>query len=433
MILVARARDPIDAIPTFVGDDPACADRVRADPVRTAAELALAALTVAALTASGCAAGDSGAGGWAGTRDTIGGIEVVRNPAEPLLADGAVRAVALWTAAGGESDSADAPIWERPASVRVADGVVYVLDALAARVYAHRAEDGAALAVIGRKGPGPGEVDRPTGFALPAGRIVIGDGSGALEVFDRAGAHLRSIRPNGIVFGVHALGADRLLLSRFQGQDMGWTVLGPSDESRTLDTPEWLADMPEAVDACARHATSGATILRAHCALLRFQRIADTGAVLTEILVDRPPEPSTEAELDAYERRIRDLMAADGLPPALVDRTASAQRETLRIRRLFRGIRHDAVTGRFWIREQAPEDFGGGPPTLHLFAADGVYLARVAFERAWTDFDVDDGRIYALERDPATDLARLVAYRIEVPEGLSPAGTTARMTKEEDR
>jgi len=67
------------------------------------------------------------------------------------------------------------------------------------------------------------------------------------------------------------------------------------------------------------------------------------------------------------------------------------------------------------VWEQASEDFGGGPATLHLFDASGVYLARVTFERRWYDFDVVGDQIYALERDPDTDLATLVAYRVLIP------------------
>src|SRR5690606_9284202 len=46
------------------------------------------ALLIPAL--STCAAGDAGAPDWAGTRDTVDGVEIVRNPAAPLLDDDAV-------------------------------------------------------------------------------------------------------------------------------------------------------------------------------------------------------------------------------------------------------------------------------------------------------------------------------------------------------
>ncbi|HEX6938768.1 MAG TPA: 6-bladed beta-propeller [Longimicrobiales bacterium] len=303
-----------------------------------------------------------------------------------------------------------------PTSVRVADGVVYVLDRLAASVYAHRASDGAFIRAIGRKGEGPGEVEQPMGVALQPGVVILADGASETEVFDTAGTYLRSIRPNGIVFGVEPLGTDRLLLRLFQSEDSPrWTVLGPSGEPRPLDPPAWLAEAPEDVPECSSGATTGTTILHVDCALLRFQHITVDGAVLWEITVDRAPEYSTEAELDAHEKRIRGLLGRMGARADEVDRMVREQREERRLKRIFRGIRRDAETGRTWVWEQAPEDFGGGPATLHLFDEGGVYLARVPFERAWFSFDAADGRVYALERDPETDLARLVAYDVEVP------------------
>lgn len=373
-------------------------------------------LGATSLLLSACAAGDAGAPTWTGTRDTIDGVEVVRNPAEPLLGDGAVAATIVWTEAGAEFDSDAGPLWEQPSHVRAADGVVYVLDALAARVYAHRATDGEPLATIGRKGPGPGELNQPSGLALLDGDVVVADGSGEVEVFDPSGAHLRSIQPNGIVMGLDALGTDRLLLDRFQGPDSPWrTVLALTGESWSLEAPEWLVEKPADVAECGSIATTGATLLRAHCSLLRFHLASDEGHVLREVTVDRAVVYSSEAELDAYERRVRRQMAEVGLPPAQADRMVASFRDQSRVKRLFGSIRHDAEADRYWILEQQTEDFGGGPATLHLFGPSGVYLARLAFERAWTDFDAADGHVYALEKDPDTDLATLVAFRIDLP------------------
>src|SRR5690606_9038094 len=41
--------------------------------------------------AAACAAGDSSTREWTGIRDTIDGVEIVRNPSAPLLADGTDR------------------------------------------------------------------------------------------------------------------------------------------------------------------------------------------------------------------------------------------------------------------------------------------------------------------------------------------------------
>lgn len=366
-------------------------------------------------TLSACAAGDAGAPDWAGTRDTIAGVEVVRNPAAPLLDDDAVVATALWATDGG-SDADDAPEWEQPSSVRAVGGAVYVLDRMAGRIYRYAATDGAFLAAIGRKGGGPGEVAQPLGFAVRAGEVIMADGASEMEVFDTVGAHLRSIRPDGLVLDIDPFGPDRLLLHLFPvGNTSRWAIVGPDGERRPLDPPAWTAGAPQDVPDCILDATSGPMIARAHCAMLRIQFIRDDGTVDGEIIVDRAPEYSTEAELDAYAARLRRDLGGLNARPEEIERATRDLRERMRVKQIFGGVRHDSRTGHSWVWEQRSEEFGGGAATLHLFDESGVYLARVAFQRPWYSFDVAGDRIYALERDPETDLATLVAYRVSVP------------------
>ena len=371
------------------------------------------AMLIPALAA--CAAGDSGARTWAGTRDTVAGVEIVRNPAAPLLTDGAVVAIDLW-AVDGNVETADAPVWERPSAVRASGGSVYVFDRMAGRVYRYSATDGTLLNTMGRKGGGPGEVAEPIAFAVRAGEIVIADGAAEMEVFDSVGMHIRSIRPNGMVFDVFPLDPDRLLfhLAQFTGASR-WAILGPDGARRSLDPPDWTTAAPQDVPDCIRDATGGPMILRAHCSMLRVQFIRDDGTPEREITVDRAPEYSTEAELEAFADQARRDLSRLGAPPEQVERAIRDLAEQRRVKQIFAGVRRDSGTGHTWVWEQRSEHFGGGPATLHLFDDTGVYLARVTFDRPWYDFDVAGYRIYALERDPETDLATLVAYRVPVP------------------
>lgn len=365
--------------------------------------------------AAACAAGDSSTREWTGIRDTIDGVEIVRNPSAPLLADGTVAATELW-AVDGNDETGGASVWERPASVRAYGGSVYVLDRMAGRVYRYSAEDGSLLATMGRKGEGPGEVAEPMAFAVRAGEIIIADAMSEMEVFDTLGTHVRSIRPNGIVFDVYPFGPDRLLvrLAQLTGESR-WAILAPDRERRPLGPPAWTAEAPQDVPDCIREATSGPMILRAHCSMLRVQFIRDDGAPQRETTVDRRPEYSTEAELEAFAARARQDISRLGAPTDQVERAVRDLVEQRRVKQIFAGVRRDTETGHTWVWEQASEDFGGGPATLHLFDASGVYLARVTFERRWYDFDVVGDQIYALERDPDTDLATLVAYRVLIP------------------
>ena len=45
-------------------------------------------------------------------------------------------------------------------------------------------------------------------------------------------------------------------------------------------------------------------------------------------------------------------------------------------------------------------------------------MAKVVFPTAWRDFTLDNAVVYALTRDPTTDLITLRAYRVDVPNSL---------------
>lgn len=382
---------------------------------RTRSRFSPAAVAFLIPALAACAAGDAGAPGWAGTRDTIAGVEIVRNPASPLLDAGAVVATALWATDGG-SEADNAPTWEQPSAVRAGSDAVYVLDRMAARIYAYSATDGAFLAAIGRKGEGPGEVVQPMGFAVRPGEIVMTDGPREMEVFGTAGTYLRSIRPGAPAIGIDPFGPDRFLVQVLPlGNIPKWATIGPDGQWRPLDPPAWVSEEPRDVPNCSRETTGRTMIVRAHCAMLRVQFVRDDGTPDREITVDRAIEYSTEAELDAYAAQIRRSLGSIGARSDEVERVTREMRERVRVKQIFRGIRHDAEARRIWVWEQLPEEMGVGPATLHLFDASGVYLARVAFQRPWYSFDVAGDRIYALERDPETDLAALVAYQISVP------------------
>lgn len=98
----------------------------------------------------------------------------------------------------------------------------------------------------------------------------------------------------------------------------------------------------------------------------------------------------------------------------MIDQQVEGERERLRWNPRMRALRVDPETGYVAMWEQRPDDLGPEPAQLHIFSSDGIYLARVAFEQAWVDFDRDDGKLYALVQDPESDLVRLFAYAIDL-------------------
>ena len=92
--------------------------------------------------------------------------------------------------------------------------------------------------------------------------------------------------------------------------------------------------------------------------------------------------------------------------------------ERWRVKCRFGLLRFDP-SGRFAaFLEQNPDEFGSGSATLHFLSKDGIYLAKVAFPTAWRDFTMDNGVVYALTRNPTTDLITLEAFRVDLPNSL---------------
>ena len=95
-------------------------------------------------------------GTWNGGVDSIGGVTVVTNPAEPLHSEGAgVRLERVWTQ-GGPSEGEG--VWQEPKAIAAGDGSLFILDGIANRVYRLDAATGRQMAAFGQRGAGPGEL-----------------------------------------------------------------------------------------------------------------------------------------------------------------------------------------------------------------------------------------------------------------------------------
>jgi hypothetical protein len=389
--------------------------------------------------ASGCGAGES-AGEWRGSREVIDGVEIVRNPGTPLLKGGEVTAERLWAVAGegalvaleGVDATSSEPLeWADPTALARGGEHLYILDPMESRVHVLSAADGRWIRAIGRKGRGPGELERPFRIAALEGILVVGNGGRAtFDIFAADGSYLRSVPIGGISVGLHPLSGGRILANTaapgpdgsIQG---GWRLYRLEGDA---GAPELIESWPSSVAVpgaeveggsleCIRTGTAGAQIIRFSCAVPHLQLLDGEGRLLREFLFDRAPDLISDAEREAQVEMVRETMSrTPGMPPAMIQHMVETTRDESRIRRSFRAVREDPATGILALWEQSPDDLGSGPATLHLFSRSGIYLAQLPFERSWVDFDLSGSTLFALERDPESDLVRAVAYRIEVPD-----------------
>lgn len=377
-------------------------------PVRAALVAALP-MTVGAW---GCDAPPEGTT-WQGTRDTVGPVEVVRNPAAPLLEASAVAVHELWRTSG----EASGELWERPSVVEIGDGRVYVLDAQAHRVHVLDAGTGEPLFAFGAEGDGPGEFRRPFGIEAVGDVIAVGDGAGpGVELFSPDGEYRRSLRLEFLPFLLEGLPDGRLWVTGLGAGTAITRTLRLDGETAPWGAPDTsLIDPGLVFDDCPRWGGDREGLVRGHCRRLAFQRLGAGGEPLGEVHTDRPPAMASPAELDTIERRMRRMVGRARMPPAEAERFVEERLEESRVKAVYVKARSDLETGLTFIQEQPPPILGGGTATLHAFTPDGRYLASLPFDRAWPDFAVRDGRVYALAEDPYTGLVELVAIRLELP------------------
>ena len=140
------------------------------------------------------------------------------------------------------------------------------------------------------------------------------------------------------------------------------------------------------------------------------------GGLLLESRIDLPVEAVSETERDLALSDLRRRLA--GYPPEYQQQNVIVMEERWRVKCRFGPLRFDPSGQLAAFLEQNPDEFGSGNATLHFLSQDGVYLAKTVFPAAWRDFTLDNEVVYALTRDPTTDLITLRAYRVDFPNAL---------------
>lgn len=386
-----------------------------------------------ALLLAGCAGGDDEA--WQGTIARDGETVVVRNPAAPLLPDGAVTVERRWAVPGDALDDANAA-WGRPFDVAIRGDTAFVLDVRNKAVHVVSL-DGRWVRSFGRAGNGPGE------FGIPSGLVTYGDSlavfelmKGALQLFSPAGVPGRLVALPGPPYQprLHQLGDGSLLVQRMLLRSAdpggGWQRLQANGELAPFAMPaaeRLRAGVPAADSACLRMGVSGGTVLQYGCTQPVIRVVEATGAVSRSFGFPGGEAPElTEAARDSFRRQSAARLNTAGVDRQTAQRIASAQAASAdRVR--FWGAARDSATGMHLLWEQnssAPGDVGA---LVHVFSPEGIYLARHRFPEPWRLMLFAQGDLLVSSTDEATGLERLARYRIALPpDALERAAAIAR-------
>jgi hypothetical protein len=353
---------------------------------------------------------------WSGKVEEVNGIEIVSNPGEPLLPEAGLRVSELWTVQGGD--------WVDPTLVHAHSGSITVVDPRANQLH-HLSLSGDELGSLGRPGGGPGEfLNLLDVFPVGERLAVLDAGKGSVQFLDGEGRYLSSLHLQGQPWAGFSLEGNRLLvkgefLSDPREESFGdWVTVGEGGEP-TEFTSAAMDPLPEEEGVRCYDLSSwdgGAARLR--FTTPQIQIFDPSGALLKESRVDLPVELVSQAERDAALDELRRSLTARGLPPPFVEQNLVVSEERWKVKCRFGPMRFDGARGYGAFMEQNPRRFGSGTATLHFLSRDGVYLARVPFSTEWRDFAMDDGVVYALALEPATDLVSLTAFQVDLPSSL---------------
>lgn len=350
---------------------------------------------------------------WDGTVTDEEGVVRVENPPKPLAGPEGLSLDPLWSSSG----PLQGDIWEGPRRVHAGPSVIFLLDRQASRI--HRVSfQGNLLSSLGEPGEGPGQYGRLIdAIPRPGGLSVVDAGNGRVEVLAPEGEARLSVPLAQYVFSALPLGREAIVVFGALGREHGWQRI----DSRGRVTPFHFPEL-ETVDASepppSMEATWGDRLVRMELTVPRYWIYSPSGVLERVVHIPFPPEEADEGKLQAMTQEIADVMAEDGIPAAVIQQQVDDMKARYRINPRFRNIRFDDASGLTAILEQDPEDFGAGPATLHILSLGGVYLGTLPFQEPWADFDLKDGVLYVLSRDPLTDLVTLEVYALLLPDDL---------------
>ena len=358
---------------------------------------------------------------WTGVVEMRDGIEVIVNPGDPLLAETEEFVTELWSIQGST--------WGDPSRVHVGSGLVFLVDPTANKVHVVTTA-GEPRATIGKQGAGPGELlQLRDAFPADDRLVVLDEGRVGIDFLDFEGNYLSSWHLGSSVYWGLPLGDGEYLVSgQFgvredpffldpKGRTGGWVRVSEGEEPIPFTPP--LESLPEEQGVqCSRFASWPGGAARLRLTTPQIQMFDRGGSLLRETRIGLPVEPVSDAERDFALADMRSELATAGLPPEFMQQQLTIMEERYLVKCRFGSLRFDPAGRLAAFFEQNPDQFGSGNATLHVLSQAGVYLAKVAFPTSWSDFTVENEVVYALTRDPTTDLITLKAYRVDLPNSL---------------
>lgn len=403
---------------------------------------------LAALMCTACGEGGGGASRLEAVIDTVEGVERFRYPeaGAPALAWRLDTATVI----GGYGVEDDAFQFSRAGPGGLAgneNGDLFVLDFMGKRVLGFD-ETGASIAVWGREGGGPGELQMPTGLGVgPGDTLWVADpGNQRLTLLPRdpAGTPASLPMPEGASSMAGGLvpsdGGAYGLLAMIQfrpGDDVGlpprplihlrrdgstgdtvWNAPAPQTDQVTVDLGGGRIMMMLTQRAFSPDfwwdRFAGGRFALAQGADYEVRLVDPDGSEALRIQRDPPPRPTIESDRQAAKARMREEAANDDFPGT--EQMLEKRLEAMTFAEVIPRITGLVVDGRDRLWVGVSEESPGKADRIDVYDRDGRLIGEILHPPFFPDLFYGDGLAAHLTRDEL-DVDQIVVARLVEGDG----------------
>lgn len=333
---------------------------------------------------------------WKGTIEEVDGFKVVKNPKEPIYGEEVFIIEEEFSI--GEAQGTEEYVFSQIIDIEVDEEEnIYVLDFKEANIKVFD-KSGEYVRTIGKRGQGPGEIQRPRSIHItPKNEILINDrGARFLHFFTLSGEYKRSLsQARFLLFSHPKVDTQNNIVARYIiTSTVGvWTFVLKKFDSELNElfkvfsydyeiTPKIYNVYPP---LCFWEVRSDDSIVWGYADKYEFQILDKNGQVIQKIIKDYEPVKITEEEKQKW---VKDVFGDKGIPPDVKvywDKCHNA----------FQFLNIDDV-GRIFIKtyEKTPDESGY---YYDVFDSEGKYIVKIPINyqpQVWKK-----NKLYTIEED----------------------------------
>jgi hypothetical protein len=331
---------------------------------------------------------------WKGTITEENGVTVVRNPKEPMYGEDIFNCREELSI--GEKEGSEEYMFSQVIDLGVDDEErIYILDFQEAQIKVFD-KKGEYLRTIGKRGQGPGEIQRPMNLVItPGGQILVNDrGARFLHFFTLSGEYLRSVS-QATAFHLSRPKVDSKdnIVARYSVPGNVWSFILKKFDSKlneifTIFSYEYLVTpgvMTPFPPQCYWEIAGDDSIIWGYGEKYEIQILHPDGRLIRKILKDYEPVKFTEEEKQKW---VKDVYGEQGIPP-------DVKVSWRKYHNAF-GFMNIDDAGRIYVQTYEKTSTESGY-YYDVFDSEGKYIAKVPLKSQ--PLILKKSKLYTIEED----------------------------------